>query len=409
MTICTGNDYIFSVIIDHDRLCFMAIHEKDETCTDDDIPETYGAACIVNKELSIIDFGFPHDIIHSEAFKEVDDVSIFYIENIVNAYYRVLRTHESKRGEKGMYIIAVFEQFIKVILQYLMADLEKDESACKKWGSIIHWVLVIPDEWNIKYIDTIKKHMINTGLRSIDTLTIIHQSYALIRHLELPHYHHSFINGEFYIVCIFKEHNKIALYGYEIGPPLKGLKNTTKHTLTEIHHLSIQYETKYFIDTIFDGNRKELEQYNINLNTLANLGHFEYWDNAEGTLYEVVSHLKNGYLSDVKESFLVEKEKELKSITLETIRDSRLLSSAGYAAIKDKIIEISKAHLSVKVIVLNDLEYVDDAITESLIDQLPPTLLAKHHNYIISEGSIFTTGAAQIIQCQLIIDNYIPQ
>ncbi|KAI8972371.1 hypothetical protein BDB01DRAFT_810449, partial [Pilobolus umbonatus] len=48
-------------------------------------------------------------------------------------------------------------------------------------------------------------------------------------------------------------------------------------------------------------------------------------------------------------------------------------------------------------------------ITERLIDLLPSNLKTKNHYFNLSEGIIFTTGAVQIVQSQLKVDNHLPQ
>ncbi|KAI8969819.1 hypothetical protein BDB01DRAFT_815857, partial [Pilobolus umbonatus] len=48
-------------------------------------------------------------------------------------------------------------------------------------------------------------------------------------------------------------------------------------------------------------------------------------------------------------------------------------------------------------------------IIKRLIDLLLSNLKTKHHYFNLSEGMIFTSGAAQIVQSQLKIDNHLPQ
>ncbi|KAI8970709.1 hypothetical protein BDB01DRAFT_552344 [Pilobolus umbonatus] len=85
------------------------------------------------------------------------------------------------------------------------------------------------------------------------------------------------------------------------------------------------------------------------------------------------------------------------------------MPNANYTAITNKVAEISRRYNNVKTIVVNDLYVINRQMIERLIDLLPSNLKPKHHDFDLTEGMIFTSGAAQIVQNQLKIDNYLPQ
>ncbi|KAI8985489.1 hypothetical protein BDB01DRAFT_90093 [Pilobolus umbonatus] len=85
------------------------------------------------------------------------------------------------------------------------------------------------------------------------------------------------------------------------------------------------------------------------------------------------------------------------------------MHTVNYTAITNKVAEISRKYNSVRAIVVNDTFIYNDWIIGQLIYILPPNLKPKRHNFWLTDGEIFTTGAAQIVQSQLKIDNHLPQ
>ncbi|KAI8976231.1 hypothetical protein BDB01DRAFT_360923 [Pilobolus umbonatus] len=250
----------------------------------------------------------------------------------------------------------------------------------------------------------------STDVRSIGTLILVRKSDALIRHLQIAHYNHSFVNGDYCIVIHFSKDNKVDLYGYVIGPPIKGLNNVAGHTRTELESIPVNYQLdKYLLNTIFNGDKNELGKYNITLESLIELYKNEYWRDYYWTFYKVISNHKNKLLRNVKDSFLLEKGDVLKSITFITLRNNMEMHTDNYTAITSKVAEIKKKYNNVRAIVVNDPSIINNQMIERLIDLLPSNLKTKHHDFWVTEGMLFTTGAAQIVQSQLKIDNHLPQ
>ncbi|KAI8985398.1 hypothetical protein BDB01DRAFT_83989 [Pilobolus umbonatus] len=250
----------------------------------------------------------------------------------------------------------------------------------------------------------------STNVRSINNLILVRKSDALIRHLQIAHYNHSFVNGDYCIVIHLSTDNKVDLYGYEIGPPIKGLNNVAGHTRTELESIPVDYQLdKYLLNTVFNGDKNELGKYNITLESLIELYKYEYWEDDDWSIYKVISNHKNKLLRNVKDSFLLEKGDVLKSITFITLKNNMEMHTDNYTAITNKVAEIKEKYNNVRAIVVNDTCIIDNQIIERFIDLLPSNLTTKHHHFKISEGMIFTTGAVQIVQSQLKIDNHLPQ
>ncbi|KAI8985523.1 hypothetical protein BDB01DRAFT_835046 [Pilobolus umbonatus] len=348
----------------------------------------------------------------SQLFKDVDDVSIFCINNILVEYYQALHKKVEKIDKNDLFIIDVFTTYMEYTLNAIINEYELDANGNKiiDMGSVIHWVFTVPDNWNAKYFDSFKSHLISTNFRSIDTLILVRNSDALIRHLQITHYNHLFVNGEHCIVIYISEDNKVVLYGYEIGPPIKGLDNIARHSRMELESIPVNYDLdKYILNTIFNGDKIELEKYNITLKSLTKLCKKEYWDEYDWSFYKVISTYKTKYLRNVKDSFLLEKAVVLKSIRRTDLKDNMELHTDNYAAITNKVAEISRRYNNVRAIVVNDTYFINNQMVDQLIDLLPSNLKPKHHNFDVTEEIIFTTGAVQIVQSQLKIDNYLPQ
>ncbi|KAI8996847.1 hypothetical protein BDB01DRAFT_830493 [Pilobolus umbonatus] len=332
--------------------------------------------------------GFSDTIKDSQSFKDVDNVSVFCINNIIVEYNQAL--HKKDRDKKDLFIIDVFTAYIEYTLNTVINKNELDGNGNKVRDiGIIHWVFTVPDDWNDKYFDTLKSQLISTNVRSIDTLILLHNSDALIRHLQIANYNHSFVNGDCCIVIFFNADNEVVPYGYQIVPLIKGLNNVAGHTRTELESIPVDHQLdKYLLNTILNGDKSQLEEYNITLESLNELCKDKYWYYADLSFYYVISTHKNKLLRNVKDSFLLEKGDALKSITFITLRDNMEMHTANYAAIINKVDEISEKYNNVRAMVVNDVVLV---------------------NYKINEGTIFTTGAVQIAQSQLKIDNYLPQ
>ncbi|KAI8976888.1 hypothetical protein BDB01DRAFT_296792 [Pilobolus umbonatus] len=226
----------------------------------------------------------------------------------------------------------------------------------------------------------------STDVRSIDNLILVRKSDALIRHLQIAHYNHSFVNGDYCIVIYFSADNKVDLYGYVIGPPIKGLKNVAGHTRTELESIPVNYQLdKYLLNTIFNGDKSELGKYNITLESLTELCKDKYWEDYRWSFYKVISNHKNKLLRNVKDSFLLEKRDVLKSITFYTLGNNMEMHTDNYTAITKKVAEIKEKYNNVRAIVVNDPWIINNQITERLIDLLPSNLKTKHHYFKITE------------------------
>ncbi|KAI8976215.1 hypothetical protein BDB01DRAFT_803746 [Pilobolus umbonatus] len=57
MTTCSGNHWIYAFYISTDRLLYKSCHEKDESFGDNYNTINMNTACIVNKDLKILDTG----------------------------------------------------------------------------------------------------------------------------------------------------------------------------------------------------------------------------------------------------------------------------------------------------------------------------------------------------------------
>ncbi|KAI8986499.1 hypothetical protein BDB01DRAFT_849547 [Pilobolus umbonatus] len=245
----------------------------------------------------------------SNSFKDVDNVSIFYINNIIVECNQALHKKVYDRDKNDIFIIDVFIDYIEYALNAAINDLEIDENGniVRDLG-IIHWVFTVPDDWSDKYFDTLKSQLLSTDVRSINNLILFRNSDALIQHLQIAHYNHSFVNGDYCIVIYLSEDNKVVLYGYEIGPPIKGLNNVAGHTRTELESIPVYYQLdKYLLNTIFNGDKSELEEYNITLELSIELYKLKYWG-YRWSFYKVISTYKKKLMRDVKDSFLLEKE-----------------------------------------------------------------------------------------------------
>ncbi|KAI8970786.1 hypothetical protein BDB01DRAFT_529751 [Pilobolus umbonatus] len=367
---------------------------------------------IMNKDRKILDMGFSHTIIDSQSFKDVDNVSVFFINNILVEYYQALHREVDDRDKKDLFIIDVFTACIEHILNSFINLVELNLDGKKAADiRIIHWAFTVPDDWSDKYFNTFKSQLMSTDLRNINNLIIFRNSDALIRHLQIAHYNHSFVNGDYCIVILFKEDNKVDLYGYLIGPPIKGLNNVAGHTRIELESIPVDYQLdKYLLNTIFNGDKSELEEYNITLESLTELCKIKYWEDDDfWSFYESISKYKTKLLRNVKDSFLLEKGDVLKSIDLFNIISNMEICTANYSVITNKVAEISRDYNNVRAIVVNDSYFINNQMIKRLIDLLPSNLKTKHHDFDLTEGIIFTTGAAQIVQSHLKIDNHLPQ
>ncbi|KAI8985485.1 hypothetical protein BDB01DRAFT_788439 [Pilobolus umbonatus] len=412
MATCTGNDFIFSIYICMDVLVFRHSHEKDETCRDTFPSTAYGPACIVNKNMDIQIRGSMLEVTQSKEFKEVDDISSIYIENIIAEYDQSMQKQENERNERDMFMIGVFCAYVKYVTEEYITYAELNLDLNEKFilGDFIHWILIAPDEWYNINLEAVKQHIISTNVKSVDNIIIIQKADSLIRHIQIPHYKHLFSNGEYWIVCLLDAANFATFYGYEIGPPIKGLKNASTYTLKEMNKLSVHYDSKkYLLDTVFNKDKEELEKYNINLDDLVNVSHFQNWIGDSQSFLNVLEDLGYLYSDNITESFLLEKKVELESITSNTFRENRSLSCDSYLAIKNTIIEISQDYQNTKVLIVNNSGYISKKIIQRLIDMLPTKFRAKHHNYNLTEGSIIGTGAIKKVQDNIKRDNYIPK
>ncbi|KAI8972120.1 hypothetical protein BDB01DRAFT_810943 [Pilobolus umbonatus] len=412
MTTCSGNDYIVVIYIDEDTLTTKRLHEKDESGRDNHPAIHRKTTCIVNKNLKILAVGFLNTITDNHSFKDVDDDSVFLIDNIIIEYYKALDKRVHDRNEKDIFIISVFPAYIEYTLNDIINYWEAAENVYEGGSQKIdfHWVFTVPDQWDAKYFDTIRSQLININVRSIDNLIIVHNSYSLIRHLQVSHYNHSFVNGEYCIVVLFKNDHNLMIYGYEIGPPVKGLRNVAAHTLKEINSIPMDYNIKeYLFETIFNGDKSQLGQYNITLESLAELCKKGIWNAYYRTFFKVALMNQHKLLRDVDQSFFNEKEYVMKSMTFDKLVDNMTISSDSYIAIKNCINEISRAHNSVRAIVVNDYRCISKKNSQSLVDLLDSIIPTEHHNFNVTENIIFSSGAAQIVQSQLKIENYLPQ
>ncbi|KAI8985996.1 hypothetical protein BDB01DRAFT_73841 [Pilobolus umbonatus] len=187
----------------------------------------------------------------------------------------------------------------------------------------------------------------STNVRSIDNLILVRNSDALIRHFQIANYNHSFVNGDYCIVILFKEDNKVDLYGYVIGPPIKGLNNVAGHTRTELESIPVDYQLdKYLLNTIFNGDKSELGKHNITLESLTELYKKMYWEDDAWSFYKLISNHKNKLLRNVKDSFLLEKGDVLKSVTFDTFKNNMEMHTDNYTAITIKVAEIKEKYNS---------------------------------------------------------------
>ncbi|KAI8974716.1 hypothetical protein BDB01DRAFT_390103 [Pilobolus umbonatus] len=230
--------------------------------------EEDGTACLVSNELKLLKYGETTDD------WEVDDSKL--IPCIVEEFYRM-----NEKNQHDELTENVFAMYIETVLK---SSIRKEMFRFKK---IKHCVVTLPDKWGPTYLDSMKQRLIESSV--FDDLLVIKQSHSLIRHLQSPQYNHVFKNGEFYIVCYFKGVCEVTLYGYEIGPPIKGLKNIADHTVTEIRDFEREdFEEEYVVSVLFGGNKKKAAHYHLNVRELIEYSYNQYRLYPETTLFHIM-------------------------------------------------------------------------------------------------------------------------
>ncbi|KAI8972143.1 hypothetical protein BDB01DRAFT_478813 [Pilobolus umbonatus] len=228
-------------------------------------------SCVFTKDLKLLKVEFLDNIKEDGWEERADNINIFLIPCIVSEFYRVSQIQPSDRSNIDCLMIDTFGVYMKTMARDFMV-----KHAIKSNG-VAHWVLTIPDSWELEYFDQVKQYMANSGMPNMENLLIIKQSHAFIRRLQSSQYEFQFKNGEYYIICHFKKDYEVAIYGFEIGRPIKGLKNIAYHSLANKCFLRLAYkEQSYLISKLFDGDEKEADKYNLDLKVLIECCYDEY-------------------------------------------------------------------------------------------------------------------------------------
>ncbi|KAI8974104.1 hypothetical protein BDB01DRAFT_807616 [Pilobolus umbonatus] len=393
---CTRNDYIFSICIEPQQVTAGRLHEKDERYQDYSKKLEFGTSCAIDNHLKLLEFGRSDDLIQHEWDTTADNKCVFYYPCIVKAFY-----DDISRSKEDTSVKPAFGVYMKKVLRKYCETVDSVSREC------IHWIITVPDSWGMKHIDTLRSILKSVKFLILDEILIINQSNALIRQLQSSQYTYSFINGEYYIVCyVDKYYTRTVCYGFEIGPPIKGLKNISRHTTKEI--IRKDYMKDYIFNELCNKDLSEAKLYLSKANLYMK------------KLYEGACDLwfYNGESKkDEEEKFLLTRKNMLcdeicKSSTL-TIKDVILNEkeiSKKRSTIINKIIKLSENHHNVKVIVMHHTWFECEKEIDILINQLPAKFAPKSHFMEWRNlTDVFTEGAGQIMQDHLRIINYLPK
>ncbi|KAI8974733.1 hypothetical protein BDB01DRAFT_853773 [Pilobolus umbonatus] len=267
---------------------------------------------------------------------------------------------------------------------------------------ILHLALFIPDTWEDHYCDRVVEYLMNTRKNSEEDLLIIKQSHALIRRLQSPWYGYTFKNGEYYIVCHFRDYSKVTVYGYEMGPSIKGLKNIADYTLNKRI-----VEEDFLEEMLFHGHNEERLSYQFNVCEVMEHIYKENTHHSTMTLYDLIDSIDSKHRYDL---LLEDKEQILKALCLDTIISGINTQISDYCrSITEDIIELSKSHYNIKVIIMRDEKFQYIEGVHEFLTQFPAEITASFHSFRQHRHRTFVNEAAQIVQDHLRIANYIPR
>ncbi|KAI8968670.1 hypothetical protein BDB01DRAFT_161343 [Pilobolus umbonatus] len=404
---CSGNDYIFSIELTPGEAQIVYCHEKDEECSGTSILTSTGTACAVSDELNILKYGDLSNVIKAGWDKKADNKKIFFIPCIVEEYNRICQIRDKKRNRYDVFISKVFNVFLEMVIG---AAMHRSIQTFDHVHASIHWVLTVPDIWSANFAISVKQLLTTYPVKDIDAIMVVTQSDALLRYMQSPQYGFTFINGEYYILCFFKPDHQIIILGYEVGPPLKGLKGISSYRLTDTIDLKLEsIELNNFLKLVFHGDTKEAERYNVNIDYIIQRFWHIYSDSDEMTLDTFLKRHKAEYFPDIKDSFFTDKTSLLKKITWKDIKANiNYMESQYFTTIRNNIKELTEKHHNCKLIVLEAQAVYQEHI-QDMVNHVSPSLKARFQDAGRHVLFRYVNGASQLNQDQLRIDNYIPQ
>ncbi|KAI8972141.1 hypothetical protein BDB01DRAFT_478775 [Pilobolus umbonatus] len=270
----TGNNYILSLAFYEGEVIFHLVHEKDSTCADTKMYNIMGSGCIYNEQSELLRYNHKYSLLKDPHYEAVANKTAFYTPCIIREYHN---SYCQQRNEKNALIETVFWQYIKALFNQIFKSYE---DLNYQISNLLHWALIVPDNWDNGFIDIVKKRLITIELAGLTDITIAKISDSVLSYIQIPHFKYSFVNGDYYIVCLFTEYDNATVYSYEIGPPIKGLDNIAHYTLKYSKSFSINYITEeYMLDTIFEGKKEEANKYNLDIKKLIDLCHGIYMQN----------------------------------------------------------------------------------------------------------------------------------
>ncbi|KAI8972329.1 hypothetical protein BDB01DRAFT_810268 [Pilobolus umbonatus] len=404
---CNRNDRILCFSIDHKKILTKFFHEKDETSADTHVQSLVGSSVIFNNDGVLNSIGFEITVMKDELFSQVDNKSLFYSSCIFEDYYSVSKVKPKKRSQRDHLIYAIFPVYIGKLIDYFYELHMHDDS-----HQYIHWVLTVPDQWDNNLVNSVKQCFIHTKASCIDNIVIVPHSIALINYLQLPHYGYTFTEGGYQIVCYLREYNEVAVYGYEIGAPVRGMNNVISSTLKYQRTFFVDYvKDEMWIDLLFDGSRKKLKKYNVNLKNLTQLCYREYTSDLgdNPSMYDILIRHKDTFLKDIERTFFIHKEAKLKSITLDDIANASRLTSSDFEDVTRCIINLARENYMAKIITVSEAYMCVDKDIPSFFENIPTELAIYNHPYNTCRHHSFTIGAARILQSRLNLKAKLPK
>ncbi|KAI8969483.1 hypothetical protein BDB01DRAFT_619383 [Pilobolus umbonatus] len=268
MVVCTGCDFILSIAISEYEVVLKFINEKNNICYERWRVDNKGTACIVNKDNEILMLDYQCNITSTEIYSTVDDIDVFYIPSIVDAFYKNCQRKKDHRNQMVNLTNKIFSAYLETIATSSIQRFEKNHEN----DDCLHYAITVPDCWDSYHINSIKQLMTDTKMKYTDDITVIHHSQALLSYLQIPDHGYSFFNSDYYILCHFREANDVTLYGYEIGPPIKWLHHIASSKLTYRKNFNVRYIKKEFlISLLFGWDTQEANKYKVDVDRIIEI------------------------------------------------------------------------------------------------------------------------------------------
>ncbi|KAI8972312.1 hypothetical protein BDB01DRAFT_810177 [Pilobolus umbonatus] len=402
MVSCTGNDYIVSINIEQKEVIIIVVHEKDEECRGSLSLYEMGTSCIVTEDLDILAQDYMDAVIEDRWYTRVDNETIFFIPCVVKEFYQVCQISKRARTRRDELVVDVFSAYVKLIVRNFI---NKYASAL---NGVVHWVMTIPDSWHPEYMDSIKQQLVYCGVGCIGEIPIIKHTDALIRRLQSPRFKNEFVNGDYYILCSFKPENMVTLYGFEIGPPIKGLKSIADYRLTEKVDLELASIDEYIVTELFGGDRQKAEKFNTAINSITYNG-YNVYDGREAIYSQPRIGERKSFMSILDSINLSPEQKALRENWRKVIKNDISVSEEELSQFREEVEDLSEVHHNTKVIIINNRGFIFDDKINQFKYELPAKMKTIYYQYKEDVSHSFVIGAAQVIQDQLRIANYLPR